>query len=132
MKLTSWFNLVGWPETIRTEGGPQFRLEFDEFCKNFYIHHKLSSPYHPELNGLAEAAVKNAKSLLKKCKITGQNFQRSVSVFLNMPCSDGPLPASLSALLRLTYLLGHHCTRLALNSRTLFCSFTIGNKTKKM
>ena len=30
---TSWFDLLGWPETIRTEGGPQFRSEFDEFCK---------------------------------------------------------------------------------------------------
>ena len=60
--------------------------------KNFYIHHKLSSPYHPESNGLAEAAVKNAQSLLKKCEITGQNFQRSLSVFRNMPRSDGPSP----------------------------------------
>ena len=60
-----------------------------------YIHRKLSSPYHPESNGLAEAAVKNAKSLLKKCEITDQNFQRSLSVFRNMPSSDGPSPASL-------------------------------------
>ena len=95
MKLTFWFNLLGWPEIIRRDGGPQFCSEFDDFCKNFYIHHELSSPYHLESNGLAEAAVKNAKSLLKKCEITGQNFQRCLSNFRNMPRSDSPSPASL-------------------------------------
>ena len=95
IKLTNWFNILGWPETIRTDGGPQFRSEFDEFCKSFYICHELSSPYHPESNGLAEAAVKNAKTLLKKCELTGQNFQRSQSVFRNMPRSDGPSPVQL-------------------------------------
>ena len=86
IKLTNWFNILGWPETIRTDGGPQFRSEFDEFCKSFYICHELSSPYHPESNGLAEAAVKNAKTLLKKCELTSQNFQSSLSVFRNIPC----------------------------------------------
>ena len=65
MKLTNWFNIQGLPETIRTDGGPQFRSEFDDFCKSFYIFHELSFPYHPESNGLAEAAVKNAKSSQK-------------------------------------------------------------------
>ena len=95
IKLTNWFNILGWPKKIRTDGGPQFRSEFDNFCKSFYIHLELSSPYHPESNGLAEAAVKNAKNLLKKCDITGQNFQRSLSVFRNMPRSDGPSPVQL-------------------------------------
>ena len=95
IKLTNWFNILGWPETIRTDGGPQFRSEFDNFCKSFYIRHELSSPYHLESNGLAEAAVKNTKNLLKKCELTGQNFQRSLSVFTNMPRSDGPSPVQL-------------------------------------
>ena len=42
MKLTFWFNLLGWPETIRTDGRPQFRSEFDDFCKNFYIHYDMN------------------------------------------------------------------------------------------
>ena len=95
IKLTNWFNILGWPDKIRTDGGPQFRSGFDDFCKSFYIHHELSSPYHPESNGLAEAAVKNAKNLLKKCNMTGQNFQRSLSVLRNMPRSDGPSPVQL-------------------------------------
>ena len=39
--------------------------------------------------------MKSAKSLLKKCEITGQNFQRYLSAFRNIPRSDGPSPASL-------------------------------------
>ena len=31
--LTDWFNTFGWPERIRTDNGPQYRSEFDEFCK---------------------------------------------------------------------------------------------------
>ena len=37
IKLTSWFNLLGWPETIRTDNGPQLRSEFDDFCKKKII-----------------------------------------------------------------------------------------------
>ena len=95
IRLTNWFNILEWPEKICTDGGPQFRSEFNDFCKSFYIHHELSSPYHPESNGLAEAAVKNAKNLLKKCELTWENFQRSLSVFRNMPRSDGPSPVQL-------------------------------------
>ena len=62
LKLTFWFNLLGWPETIQTDGGPQFRSKFDDFNKNFYIHRELSYPCHPESNSLAEATVKNSKS----------------------------------------------------------------------
>ena len=73
-----------------TNGGPQFCSEFNYFCKSFYICHELSSPY-----GLSEAAVKNAKTLLKNFELTGQNFQRSLYIFWNMPCSDGPSPVQL-------------------------------------
>ena len=76
IKLTNWFNILGWPEKILTNGGPQFCSEFNYFCKSFYICHELSSPY-----GLSEAAVKNAKTLLKNFELTGQNFQRSLYIF---------------------------------------------------
>ena len=31
-QLSDWFKEVGWPTAIRTEGGPQFRTEFSQFC----------------------------------------------------------------------------------------------------
>ena len=71
--LTNWFNLLGWPEIIHTDGGPQFRSEFEEFCK-FFIHHKLLSPCHPESNGLVVAAVKNADFTQKVLKFSSASL----------------------------------------------------------
>ena len=41
--LSSWFNLFGWPMSIRSDGGPQFRGEFSRFCEKNDIRHELSS-----------------------------------------------------------------------------------------
>jgi hypothetical protein len=54
------------PETIYTDGGPQF-LEngaFDQFCQEWNIRHISSSPYMPRSNGHAEAAVKVMKKMI--------------------------------------------------------------------
>ena len=32
-QLTTWFLEFGWSHTVRSDGGPQFRHEFGEFCK---------------------------------------------------------------------------------------------------
>ena len=49
--LESWFNDFGWHTHIQTDGRPQFRPEFKEFCSSYSITHQLSSPYNPESNG---------------------------------------------------------------------------------
>ena len=49
----------GFPSIIRLDGGPQFCLECDEYCKKNAIKQELFSPFNPESNGLAESAVKN-------------------------------------------------------------------------
>ena len=54
-QLKQWFNLLEWPQTIRSEGGPQYRTEFDQFCKNHNIKHELTSPHNSQANGLAES-----------------------------------------------------------------------------
>ena len=93
--LSTWFNMLGWPETIRTDGGPQYRSEFDQFCSQYHINHELTSPYNSQANGLAEAAVKNAKTLLRKCKITGEDFQYALAAWRNLPRADGFSPAEM-------------------------------------
>ena len=57
--------------SCRTDGGPQFRGPqfrgpFKEYCNSKGIIHEISSPYNPQSNGHAEAAVKTAKHLLIK------------------------------------------------------------------
>ena len=73
--LTTWFNLFGWPSSIRSDGGPQFRGEFSRFCASHAITHEVSAPYNPKSNGLAEAGVKYVKNILRKCATTNSNAE---------------------------------------------------------
>ena len=93
--LTTIFEAYGLPRRIRTDGGPQFRGPFATFCEKNGIIHEKSSPYHPQSNGHAEAAVKNAKHLLKKCLKTGEPFSRAFSQWKATPRADGFSPAAM-------------------------------------
>lgn len=63
------FARYGSPMCCLTDNGPQFvSHEYDKFAKDWCFKHVTSSPYHSQGNGRAEAAVKSANSLLKKCK----------------------------------------------------------------
>ena len=91
--VRDWFMDYGWPDVIRSDGGPQFRQEFAEFCKNNSISHELSSPYNPESNGLAESAVKSMKSLVIKCKEDKSDLHYAISAWRNMAREDGITPS---------------------------------------
>ncbi|KAG1715006.1 Peptidyl-prolyl cis-trans isomerase FKBP62 [Nymphon striatum] len=51
--------------------------------------------FNPTSNGLAGAAVKNAKSLVLKCKETSEDFEQARSEFRLMSCADGYSPADI-------------------------------------
>ena len=93
--LIKWFQLFGYPSVIRSDGGPQFRSEFDNFCASKNITHELTSPYNPQSNGLAENAVKQAKHLLIKSLENKENFQEALSFYRNVPNASGYSPAEL-------------------------------------
>ncbi|KAG1659481.1 Carnitine O-palmitoyltransferase 1, liver isoform [Nymphon striatum] len=93
--LLKWFQDFGFPDCIRSDGGPCFRLEFRTFCEKHLIKHDLPSAFNPTSNSLAEAAVKNAKRLIMKCKETGESFEKAISEFRLMPRADGYSPADL-------------------------------------
>ena len=94
-KLLSWIFLEGTPLRLRSDGGPQFRGPFQDWCKSMGIHHELASPYNPESNGLAEAAVKNTKHLLLKCIEEEEDFEVALAIWRSTPKADGPSPAAL-------------------------------------
>ena len=93
--LTNWFNTFGWPERLRSDNGPQYRTEFDEFCKDRNIIHENSSPYNPQSNGLSESAVKQMKFLLEKVKENLDKFSSSLLEFRNTPNISGKSPAQM-------------------------------------
>ena len=68
---------------------------FKKWCAENNIKHKLASPYNPQGNGLAEAGVKNIKSLLAKCTKTGEDPQKLLYHCKNIPRTDGFSPAQL-------------------------------------
>jgi hypothetical protein len=63
--MEKWFNEFSWPQRLGSDGGPQFRHEFEEWC-TANITFKLSSARNPASKGLAEATVKRVKHLLEK------------------------------------------------------------------
>ena len=93
--LLKMFNHYGWPLSIRSDGGPQFRSDFSSFCKKYHIIHETSSAYNPSSNGLAESAVKSIKNLLKRCTETRSDFNESLAAFLQTPRADGFSPFQL-------------------------------------
>ena len=91
--LEDWFVDVGKPLRIRSDGGPQFRSEFVDWCEDQEIKHELSSAYHHESNGHAESAVKAMKHLLAKTE-SWTKFRKALIEWRNTPrCSDDLSPA---------------------------------------
>ncbi|CAL8161972.1 unnamed protein product [Prunus armeniaca] len=65
-----WKNIIcrfGLPRILVTDNGRQFdNARFREFCSNFNIALRFSSPAHPRANGQVEAVNKIIKRTLKK------------------------------------------------------------------
>ena len=78
------FTEYGYPSIIRSDGGPQFRSEFDEYCKKNAIKDELSSPYNPESNGLAESAGKNFKYIILRCEDKGEELKPAIAAWRNI------------------------------------------------
>ena len=67
-KLKQHCARYGIPNIIISDGGPQYTSEkFHKFCREWGISHQRSSPGNSKANGAAEAAVKTAKRMMKKC-----------------------------------------------------------------
>ncbi len=65
--ISRWSMVMGVPNCLTSENGPQFKSEeFKNYCKKWGIQHDLSSSYHHITNGHAEAEVKSMKGLVKK------------------------------------------------------------------
>ena len=92
-KLRSCFLVFGFPRALRSDGGPQFRAEFREFCESSGILHQLSSPYNSRSNGSAESGVKAVKAVMAKCQPS--HWEDAFSSLRSSCDSSGNSPASL-------------------------------------
>ena len=99
-KSKAHFSRHGIPEILVSDNGPQFiGVDFASFCNLYDITHITSSPYYPRGNAKAEAAVKVAKSLMKK----SSDFYLALLHYRNTPQqghTKSPAQRSLSRCLR--------------------------------
>ena len=90
-KLKSNFARHGVPDVMISDNGPQFSsAEFQKFVKNWNLKHKTISPGNSQANGAAEAAVKVAKNLLKKCHLNNEDPYIGLLNLRNTPQEDSP------------------------------------------
>lgn len=67
-KLKHHFARHGIPDVVASDNGPQFSSQqFQAFAAGWNFCHETSSPGNPKSNGVAEAAVKSVKMMMKKC-----------------------------------------------------------------
>ena len=92
-RLLVYFTLFGYPREIRSDNGPQFRRQFAELCADHGIRHTTSSPYFPSSNGMAEAAVKSVKAMLKKVKRSER--EKAMQQLRGTPRAEGPSAAEM-------------------------------------
>ena len=74
-----------------------FEKNLSTSARNNGIWHELSAPYNPKSNGLDEAAVKNLKSIVLRCKEKEEVIRNSILTWRNMVRVDETTHAQLFA-----------------------------------
>ena len=69
--LREMFSRYGLTDIIVSDNGPQFTAsEFQQFCRNNGIMHRIFAAYKPLTNGQAERVVQILKSVIAQPRIT--------------------------------------------------------------
>uniref|UniRef100_A0A3B3RV52 Gypsy retrotransposon integrase-like protein 1 n=1 Tax=Paramormyrops kingsleyae TaxID=1676925 RepID=A0A3B3RV52_9TELE len=85
-KLKGHFARQGIPDIVISDNGPQFSSqEFQKFSHHWAFLHKTSSPGYPQSNGKAESAVKTAKRLMLKARMSRQDPYLAILDHRNTP-----------------------------------------------
>ena len=80
-----WVTQFGCPRRLLTDGGPQFVADITrEFCSKYNIDKTVSTAYHPQSNGVAEAFMKvlgHSLSILTKYRAANWDLYCSTVAF---------------------------------------------------
>lgn len=96
LKLKSMFARFGIPQFFISDNGPPYNSKvFRSFCDDWGIVHKISSPYLPRSNGLAERSIQTVKKMLNKYKESGSDPYIALLHYRTTPKSNMPSPAEL-------------------------------------
>ncbi|XP_055371850.1 uncharacterized protein LOC129605879 [Condylostylus longicornis] len=95
-KLKSIFARHGILQIFISDNGPPYNSkEFKQFCRDWNIEHKTSSPYLPRSNGLAERSIQTIKKLLTKCEETKNDPYVALLHYRTTQTNGMPSPAQL-------------------------------------
>ena len=84
--LRRHFASHGIPDEVVTDNGPKFiSKNFAEFTRKWMFKHVKTSPYYSQVNGMAESAIKTAKTLLRSAIASGQDAWMAVLTYRNTP-----------------------------------------------
>jgi len=73
----------GCPAEVVTDQGGEFQGEFQELLDKFHIDHRLTSPYHPQANGLTERFNQTlTKSLIKMTQENEEEWDKQLPTVL--------------------------------------------------
>jgi len=73
-KLKQHFARHGVPDTLISDGGPQYTSnDFAKFSQSWSFKHDITSPGNSKANGAAEAAVKVAKKMMRRCQLNHED-----------------------------------------------------------
>ena len=85
-KLKGHFARYGIPDEVISDNGSQFTAEeFRVFAQAYGFKHTSTSPHHPQSNGKAESAVKQAKKTLRMARVSGNDFYLALLNVRNTP-----------------------------------------------
>ena len=74
--VSNIFSRFGCPRAIISDGGSNFtNSHFKTLLRKYRVHHRVTTPYHPQANGQVEVSNKEVKNILKKIICTdGTNW----------------------------------------------------------
>ena len=122
------FDLFGNPRLIIQDNGSQLTSkQYRDFLKHRGIQCSTGSPYYPQSNGLAEAAVKCVKTLLKQYKEDWSKFDDALLDWRDTPNECGYSPGEVFFARRMRSSLPILPGKTSLN----VCAAEVGAKARK-
>ena len=94
-RLMKLFVILGYPNILRTDMGPEFRDRFTAICGKFAITHQACSVENHQSNGSTERTVKTCKVLIRKCLKEGSCWQLALLYLNTTPRGNGMSPGDM-------------------------------------
>ena len=93
--FTRWFQLLGYPSSLRTDYAPSFHDSFSAWAKAHGIRHELSSSFNSRSNGLCERFCGIVRKIFEKSDSDKRCRWVALSEWRLTPRADSPSPATL-------------------------------------